>query len=189
MVGYSAYEANVKEPVNGDCVCCRIFFPLVSADPTHKLMEVSSCKSIGDLMDDIAYLVVDGSFCDRSKSNIDSFGNDYANKLNKVGDDLVDDTRKIGEELLEETKENINDYIEKNYCVSDNGINMDFSTAFEIAQESECVVDRILSNPECRKNVIQFDLDSYDSNCLAVCSVNINTRESETNWMCTGLLY
>jgi len=91
---------------------------------------------------------------------------------------------------------------EEGYCVDDEtGAKLGLSEAEEIAINSECGEKGILKETYmCNEytGTWWIDLDVYDEvwngldvskeMCNPACVVNVNTKEAEINWRCTGLL-
>jgi len=82
------------------------------------------------------------------------------------------------------------------YQVGTDGINteeycndMSLSEAKEIAIASECG-DKLKENHFCNEytNTWWIDLDLEKEGCAPACVINIETKQAEINWRCTGLV-
>lgn len=76
-------------------------------------------------------------------------------------------------------------------CVSRTGKSMLLSEAKQIARDSECDEEGNLEdNAICNADTATWwiDLNIVKENCSPACVVNIETKQAEINWRCTGLL-
>jgi len=68
---------------------------------------------------------------------------------------------------------------------------MNLEQARKIASESECAEEGALTREYfCNENTGTWwlDLDIEKEGCNPACVVNVNTKEAEINWRCTGLI-
>jgi hypothetical protein len=75
------------------------------------------------------------------------------------------------------------------YEKGENVFVLTISDAKKIAKESECG-DRFKETYMCNENTGTYwiDLDIEKEGCSPACVVDVETREAEINWRCTGLL-
>lgn len=78
----------------------------------------------------------------------------------------------------------------EDYCYkNDTGVRMGLSEAKEIAIKSECG-NRLKDTLICNGNTGTWwiDLDIKKEGCSPACVINVETKQAEINWRCTGLL-
>ena len=90
-----------------------------------------------------------------------------------------------------ETCEDINIVIENEMCTkngTDKGLSL--SAALEISLNSECSQGNLEETFMCNENTGTWwlDLDIEKAGCNPACVVDVETREAEINWRCTGLI-
>jgi len=67
---------------------------------------------------------------------------------------------------------------------------LSYKEALDIAVNSECA-DYVLKETHVCNGITGtwwIDLESNKANCNPACVVNVQTKEAEINWRCTGLL-
>ncbi|MBE0524445.1 MAG: hypothetical protein IBX40_08975 [Methanosarcinales archaeon] len=80
------------------------------------------------------------------------------------------------------------------YCISnETGIQMTHSEAWDIAENSECVMEGSLKDSSvCNEYTGTWWIDLEPliekPGCNPACVVNVNTKTTEINWRCTGAL-
>lgn len=74
-------------------------------------------------------------------------------------------------------------------CVSLSGKSMTLDEAKSIAKASECG-DRLKETNSCNTatGTWWIDLNIDKSGCSPACMVNVETKQAEINWRCTGLM-
>ena len=84
-------------------------------------------------------------------------------------------------------KDNGNTFTEE-HCSSGEYV-LTLEIAKQIAKDSECG-DRLKGNYQCNEvtGTYWIDLDIEEEGCNPACVINLETREAEINWRCTGLL-
>ena len=68
---------------------------------------------------------------------------------------------------------------------------MSLSEAISIAQFSNCTKEGALTKPYVCNEITGtwwIDLSAEKEGCSPACVVNVETKEAEINWRCTGLL-
>jgi len=74
-------------------------------------------------------------------------------------------------------------------CTDSSGHTMTLAEAKEIAAASECG-DQFKTTTVCNETTGTYwiDLDIEKENCSPACVINLETKQAEINWRCTGLL-
>lgn len=74
-------------------------------------------------------------------------------------------------------------------CSKDTGETLTLIHAKQIAVDSECG-DRLKDTYSCNQitGTYWIDLDIEREGCSPACVVNVETREAEINWRCTGVI-
>lgn len=68
---------------------------------------------------------------------------------------------------------------------------MTLEEAIEIAQNSDCVKEGNLTDESMYNNATKtwwIDLDIEKAGCAPACVINVETKQAEINWRCTGLI-
>lgn len=90
--------------------------------------------------------------------------------------------------VVEETKEKLEDM---SVCVSPNGTQMNYEEAVKIAEEF-CRDGSLKEEHFCNDYTgtwwIDFTPNEPKEGCNPACVVNVETKEAEINWRCTGLI-
>lgn len=90
--------------------------------------------------------------------------------------------------LVEDTKDKLYDM---SICVSQNGNQMDYEEARKIAEEG-CKEGSLKEEHSCNDYTgtwwIDFTPNEPKDGCNPACVVNVETKEAEINWRCTGLM-
>jgi hypothetical protein len=85
------------------------------------------------------------------------------------------------------------DYPAKEACTKkDTKLSMSIREAMEIAKNSECAQQGAFKNYYCNDftGTVWMDMEMNEpkEGCNPACVVNIESREAEINWRCTGLI-
>jgi len=96
-----------------------------------------------------------------------------------------------GVEIEQDEQSNNIIFSDTEFCSANTGSFIHIDEAIEIANQSECVkVGAVKKDCNCNEGTgtCWLDIEAEKPGCAPACVVNVETKEAEVNWRCTGLI-